>query len=49
MFRQHPAREWLNFAECDGLETASPLKAKTESADTAEQIEDAKFIHRRTE
>lgn len=37
--------ELLNFAERHGLETARPLKAQRETADAAEQVEDAQLAH----
>jgi hypothetical protein len=36
VFRQHPARERLDFAESNGFKAARALKAKGEAADTAE-------------
>jgi hypothetical protein len=36
MFREHPAREFLDFAECNGFKATGPLKPQTEPADAAE-------------
>ena len=38
MLPQHPAREFLNFAEGDGRKSARALKTKAEPTDTGEQI-----------
>jgi hypothetical protein len=43
MARQNAAGEWFDFAEGDGFKPARPFKAKRESADAAEKVQDAKF------
>nr|WP_052757334.1 hypothetical protein [Sphingobium chungbukense] len=44
VFRQHAAGKFFDLAKGDRLETASALKAKAETADAAEQVEDAQLL-----
>lgn len=41
MLPQHLAREFLDFAECHGLETARPFQPEAEAADAAEKVQNA--------
>jgi hypothetical protein len=45
VFRQHTAREWFDFAEGDGLKSASALKPKAKAADAGKEVEDAQLFH----
>lgn len=47
MLRQHTAGEGFDFAEGDRLESARPLKAEGEAANTAEKVEDAEHLRHR--
>ena len=44
MFRQHPARERLYFAESHSFEAARTFKAKAKAANARKKIEYAKFF-----
>jgi hypothetical protein len=48
MFRQHAAGKFLDLAKGDRFKTASAFQPKAETADTAEQVEDAQFAHAAT-
>jgi hypothetical protein len=46
MLPEDAAGVFLDFAEGDGLETARALQPEAVGADPAEQVEDAKLVHR---
>ncbi len=49
MFCQYAAGEKCDLAEGDRLKSARPFKAKAESADPAEKVQDAQLVsHLRT-
>ena len=45
VFRQHAAGKFFDLAKGDRLETASAFEAKRESANAAEEVENAQLLH----